>query len=184
MAQAHRRPSVLAASACAAAGLALSVLPASRGPGPLPLAERHPGCKPTAPIEIEVEAPRDAGGRLSFHYTVTPLLRAQRVAVEVRLPDGGEVLEHAALDRALVPAATPLTGSARVATPAALPGFRVQILAHLWVAGEGAPGGSTRLTAVETLVYGEPDPRLEGTPVTSGGLLTLDTRAVHRGGAR
>lgn len=114
----------------------------------------EPGCKPTAPIALAVEAgPLGADGVVRLSYEVELLYPAEDVWLEVHLPAGGHLVDQATLLRGPAQRGDRRDGSARVRLPQ-LSGI-VELEAVMQIADPTEPSGLLRLSNTHTVRYGE-----------------------------
>jgi len=145
--------------------------------------EFNAGCKPTAPIELELLRSAVVNGIAEFDYVVRPTINTTALLVHVETNAGAELLRHDPADTFGITKGEARTGSARVQLPAdfAERGVTVELVATMKFDGAGDDGS----TSVETqslvrLIHFGAASEAEGvTAVTSGGEASLDMPAAR-----
>ena len=171
--------------AAAVAGLVPPLVPA-----PCPAQERvarpaapevgSAGCKPQAPVRIAVQA---SGGSeaLRLDYEIEPLVEAQALEVELRLPHGGAVAWHERPASGPLAASARRSGAARVELPPG--GATVEVLARIAIEDPDAPGGVAWVTARSVVERGAVDRTPpEVRRIVHEGEVLLEVPSVRRGG--
>lgn len=147
----------------------------------------HPGvqhgCKPDAPVRVEVTDVVRSAGVTRIEYRLQPVLAARAVAAEALLPDGGVVLSHARAAAADVAPGATVRGALRVRFPSGRPDARVVIRGSITFAA--GPGLLETSWTERILTAGDAPPRVDLPRVRSGDLTTRDVpRVPSAGGGR
>jgi len=151
-----------------------------------PRIEANAGCKPSAPIELELLSSRVTHGVLELDYLVRPTIEGRDVYVHINGEPGSEVLHHSVADTSGIQRGEARYGSARVRLPQnyELHGTLVELHAGLTFDGSGDDGTHAAETQefVRTLLLGGPREAAEIELVTSGDETSLDTPAARTEG--
>jgi hypothetical protein len=163
-------PLKLRAALVAAAALSLAsspALPAARHA----LADR--GCKPLAPLAVELTAREPSGGpQVTLDFDLRPVLTMQEVSWELELGDGLTLVQGPAAGEAAPARGERTTGSVRVALPADGRATRATLVVTGHFTGHdetGAPSDET-VELRRSLSWGEPPvgPSFTGTDPATG----------------
>ena len=130
--------------------------------------------KATGPVRIEIELPESTSGAFVVTYRATSERSLSSLRTELRLPQGGQVLEARAIEAGVVEAQESRAGWARVRLPSG--GSAVQIEVCAWFVLETSDGGVFMGTS-ELVTVGTGPLFVDARPVSSGGLTTRDVAA-------
>lgn len=173
--------------------LPLAVLVAAAlvsGPGAAPdrgaLVLEATGCKPSAPVEIELLESSVANGVAFVRYEVRSLLEGARLDATVLAPEGGVVLGARPVRAEAVERGSRRTGSSRVRLPAGRAGVRLTVRAALTFPASGGEldGQEETVVATRTLTFGTVDSTPDLPTVESDGVASLEVPAVRVGGSK
>ena len=146
---------------------------------PIPPAPHTADCKPQAPVRVELVAGDLSGGRARVDYTLTPVMDAVDLDVEVVLPQGGAVRWHQVAPRGAAQRGESRVGALQVDLPDG-PGVEVEIRAHVTIPDPDGVDGLGTYTTTEVVTWGTPERRVDAvTEVFTDGELTLDTAATR-----
>lgn len=143
----------------------------------LSVAMEH-GCKPSAPVAIEVLATDERSGVVSIDYRVEARIDASRVATTIELKDGGTLVSHAAAGGLALARGDHRDGRARVRLTGPA---RVTLRAEVEFAADGV-GPIERQVREETITFGDLDLTPVLPTVYSGAEPSLDVPALVIGG--
>lgn len=147
------------------------------------LARETLGCKPTAPIELELLTSNVIGGVAELDYLVRPGITARDVAVSLTLGPQAELLRHDAPNTFAIQPGEARRGSARVRLPQdwQARGASLELRASLTFDGLGTDGptGEETQSVVRLIQFGAPFEAAEVEWVESGTMASLDMHATR-----
>ena len=166
-----------------AAGLSLIALVGTpRTPGEVPIAHVL-GCKPTAPIELELLSSDVIGGVAELGYLVRPGIESRDVVVSLALGPEAELLRHDAPNTLAIQVGEARRGSARVRLPQdwLTRGASLELRVSLTFDGLGTDGptGEETQSLVRLVHFGAPFEAAEVEWVESGTMASLDMPAIR-----
>lgn len=168
--------------------LILASLASSRAPHASALANQgniqtNPGCKPTAPVDLELLSSRVFGQDLMVDFLVRPRIEARDFSTEIITDKGAEILRHDLSSNFQLQRGAIRTGSIRVRLPADFQerGTQVQLRVGFTFLGSGDDGSTSteRMYAVQLLQLGAPSESPETKLVVSGTETSLDMPAAR-----
>lgn len=141
------------------------------------------GCKPSAPVELELLDSSVSGRVAELNYSVRPTIESRSLDVRVETTDASELVAHVPADTFAIERGETRTGSARVELPADFlaHGSTIELVATITFDGAGDDGSSGVETqrVVRLVHFGAPSAPRDVTPVTSGSEVSLDMPAVR-----
>ncbi len=136
------------------------------------------GCKPHAPVAIDVIATAERGGVVTIDYRVEARIDAADVVTTIELRDGGRVVSHAPASGLKLARGDRREGRTRVRLPGPA---RVTLRAEVVFPADGG-GPLERQVREETIVFGDVDLGPNLPVVYSGAEPSLDVPALRVGG--
>jgi hypothetical protein len=145
--------------------------------------ELDTGCKPSAPLELELLSSAVVNGVAELDYTVRPLIEGRELSVRIETDERSELLLHHVADTPVFERGELRQGSARVQLPADLAehGVTLELVATMTFDGAGDDGTTSieRQSVVRLLHLGAASQADNAVLVTSGDEVSLDMPAAR-----